>query len=528
MNGESAHHLSLPSKAGWGDGESSGHVELRPQQRSYANGTGILGVKGSVQGLRGLSQDVSAVPGLGRRNALLLIADAAALATGCTVATVTWEVLYEAPNPLDPWLVVAVSALCIAAFVASGLYSAFPLPPVEEVSASVKAVSAAIIAVGVTVLVTPGTDLGLVLVSLPIVWVHLLFLTPLLRAAMRGLCASRSWWGCPVVVLGAGPAARRVVRLLQLQPELGLRPVAVLHDSPEERSRVTAVTDVAVPGGLSLAPVLATRYGLRYAVLAFSQGEDHRVAGVIERHGRLFRRVLVVPDSSGVASLWVGTRDVGGALGFEVEHRLLVAWRRWLKRGLDVVAALVGILVLSPVLLALAVVIRLGSEGPIFYVQDRLGRDGRCFRVLKFRTMYVGAHERLREVLEHDAAARAEYHRFAKLKDDPRVTRVGRFLRRYSLDEFPQLFNVLRGEMSLVGPRAYLPEELPRMVGKHRRILHVAPGMSGLWQVSGRNELPFDMRLELDVRYVRNWSLSLDLYLLARTIPTVLFARGAA
>ena len=167
------------------------------------------------------------------------------------------------------------------------------------------------------------------------------------------------------------------------------------------------------------------------------------------------------------------------------------------------------------------------SEGPVFFSQERLGRDGRCFRILKFRTMHVGAHKRLREVLESDPAAREEYELYAKLKDDPRITRVGRFLRQCSLDELPQLFNVLRGQMSLVGPRAYLPEELPRMVGKHRSILHVTPGITGLWQVSGRNELPFAMRLDLDLRYVRNWSVSLDLYLLARTLPTVLLRRGA-
>jgi lipopolysaccharide/colanic/teichoic acid biosynthesis glycosyltransferase len=198
-----------------------------------------------------------------------------------------------------------------------------------------------------------------------------------------------------------------------------------------------------------------------------------------------------------------------------------------MKRTVDFTVAAVGLLVLAPLLLLVSLLIRLDSKGPILFSQERLGRDGRCFRILKFRTMHVGAHRRLREVLERDPAAREEYELYAKLKDDPRITRMGRVLRRCSLDELPQLFNVLRGHMSLVGPRAYLPEELPKMVGKHQSILHVLPGITGLWQVSGRNELPFAMRLDLDLRYVRNWSVSLDLYLLARTLPTVLLRRGA-
>lgn len=471
------------------------------------------------------------IPGaalLWRRNAVLVLADVAALGAGCGVSVLAWRAFYADPVPLVPWQAAVMGLLCLAAFAAAGLYDAFPLPPVEEVHRSMRAAASATLAMAVTVLVMPGSDPRIALVGLPVAGLSIVLLGPVLRALVRARCASRPWWGTPVVVLAVGTAARRVVRMLQLQPELGLRPVAVLHDDPAERGRVAAVTGVSVPGGLSLGPSLAARPGVRYAVLAFSQTEDHLVAGIIERQGRLFRRLLVVPDLHGVASLWVGARDIGGALGFEVCNRLLVPWRCWLKRALDTAVAAVGVVLLAPLLLGVAAAIRLDSAGPVFFVQDRLGRGGRCFRLLKFRTMHVGAHERLREVLERDPAARAEYERFAKLRVDPRVTRVGRLLRRCSLDELPQLFNVLRGEMTLVGPRAYLPEELPRMVGQHRRILHVLPGITGLWQVSGRNELPFDMRLELDLRYVRNWSLALDLYVLARTIPTVLYQRGAA
>ena len=326
-------------------------------------------------------------------------------------------------------------------------------------------------------------------------------------------------------MLGAGPVARRAVRAIQRQPELGLRVVAMLDDDPAARGEAERELGVSAPGGLALAPGFAAHRGVRCAIVAACDGVALDAA--LEHHARLFRHLLVLPGLDAAPTLGVTARDVGGALGFEVRAGLLTPWR-WAKRALDVAVALAAGTLLLPVLLVLAVVVRLDSPGPALFVQTRLGRGGRCFRLFKLRTMHVGAHRRLQEVLASDPAARAEYDRHAKLANDPRVTRAGRWLRRLSLDELPQLANVLLGDMSLVGPRAYLPEELDRMGRLSRRITSVTPGITGLWQVSGRNALPFDERLDLDVRYVRNWTPSLDLYLLARTIPTVMFGRGAA
>ncbi|MFN9502991.1 MAG: sugar transferase [Rubrivivax sp.] len=189
--------------------------------------------------------------------------------------------------------------------------------------------------------------------------------------------------------------------------------------------------------------------------------------------------------------------------------------------------ALFLVLVLSPVLLAVVLAIRITDPGPVFFGHYRVGRGGRLIKVLKFRSMRVDAQQRLAELLASDVQARAEWERDFKLSNDPRVTRTGRFLRRSSLDELPQLFNVLKGEMRLVGPRPITAQELRRYGSARWHYLSVTPGVTGLWQVSGRNELSYAERVELDRYYVDNRSLLLDASILCRTVLVVTTGRGA-
>ena len=192
------------------------------------------------------------------------------------------------------------------------------------------------------------------------------------------------------------------------------------------------------------------------------------------------------------------------------------------KRSLDLVGALVAIVVLSPVLLAVTLAIKLTSSGPVLFRQRRVGRDGQLFEMLKFRSMYVGADMQRDELREHNEAADGLF----KIAEDPRVTRVGRLMRRSSLDELPQLFNVLKGEMSLVGPRPLIEEEDRRIEGRHRRRLHLKPGMTGHWQIFGSSRIPLREMVTIDYLYVANWSLWNDIKVLLRTVPYVLARRG--
>ncbi|MFU0784252.1 MAG: Sugar transferase involved in LPS biosynthesis (colanic, teichoic acid) [Thermoanaerobacterium thermosaccharolyticum] len=197
------------------------------------------------------------------------------------------------------------------------------------------------------------------------------------------------------------------------------------------------------------------------------------------------------------------------------------------KRLIDFILSFIAIIILSPLFIILAILIKIDSKGPVFFVQDRIGLNGKLFKAYKFRTMILNAEEILLKWLEENPEIRDEYLINHKLKDDPRITRMGKFLRKTSLDELPQLFNVLKGDMSLVGPRPYLVRELNDVSSYAKYLWRVPPGITGLWQISGRNDVDFEGRLKMDMQYISNWNIWLDLNILFKTIPAVLKKDGA-
>lgn len=303
------------------------------------------------------------------------------------------------------------------------------------------------------------------------------------------------------------------------------RPVA--PPATRARGKFAEVEGVPVVGDLSLAPVLAKRLGIAYAVLAMPGVSSKKLVQISERVGGVFSHVLIIPDLFGFATLGVPARNLAGVLGIEVRQQLLLRGPRAAKRFMDLALTIVGGLCILPVLLVLSLLIKIDSKGPVLYFQERLGRDGTRFRAAKFRSMHGDGEARLKAVLDADPRAREEYEEFHKLTNDPRVTRIGRVIRKYSLDELPQLWNVLRGEMSLVGPRPYLEREIPDMEQQEGLILRALPGMTGMWQVSDRNSTGFASRIAMDVYYVRNWSPWLDIYVLARTFGVVVRGTGS-
>ena len=346
-------------------------------------------------------------------------------------------------------------------------------------------------------------------------------LVPLARSLTKAALIRRDLWGVEVVVYGAGQAGSKIVRQLQEERGLGYIPSAVFDDNDRrwgdylDTVPIVGSTDTVAPE----APV---------AFLAIPGVGAQRQAELLEGPLSCYRTVIVLPDLVDAPSLWVRARDFAGILGLEVASTLTRPLPRALKRTFDLAVVLLLAPVWMPVVGLAMGGIWLGDRRSPFYAQKRIGRNGEAFGALKLRTMVTDAESALDAALDADPALREEWEITFKLENDPRITRVGALLRRTSLDELPQLVNVLRGEMSLVGPRplpAYHHGELPGRVRELRE--RVRPGITGLWQVSGRSDSGNVGMERWDPYYVRNWSLWLDAVILVRTVRVVLKGSGA-
>ncbi|GAB6876179.1 undecaprenyl-phosphate galactose phosphotransferase WbaP [Thermaerobacter litoralis] len=352
---------------------------------------------------------------------------------------------------------------------------------------------------------------------------YALILVPLFEALVREGLVRLRVWGQPVVILGAARTGALVTRLLRRNPGLGFVPVALFDDDPSKQGRV--VEGVPVVGTLDKIGQWAGRVQL--AILAMPGAGRDRVVRLVR--DLRFPRVIVVPDLFGMESLWVDARDLGGLLGLEIRKNLLRR-RNWvLKRLVDYGVGIPLFLASLPVIALLALWVKRVSPGPAFFTQEREGAGGKIIHVWKLRTMYPDAGARLERYLAENPEAREEWARYYKLKNDPRILPgVGHFLRRTSLDELPQLWNVLRGEMSLVGPRPFPRYHLEAFSPEFRELRRrVPPGMTGLWQVAARSDGDLKAQEALDTYYIRNWSIWLDFYILARTLWVVVSGKGA-
>jgi Undecaprenyl-phosphate galactose phosphotransferase WbaP len=251
------------------------------------------------------------------------------------------------------------------------------------------------------------------------------------------------------------------------------------------------------------------------------------ISAALAEHLSTIPHIHILSEWTGLPEDWAPQQKLEGLTGIHLQQNLLLPLARLQKRVLDIVCVLLGGLLLLPLLFYIAVAVKLSSRGPLLYGHPRIGKNGNRFQAWKFRSMFLNSSDRLEYYLEEHPELRLEWEKDQKLRDDPRVTRIGRFIRKTSLDELPQLWNVLRGQMSLVGPRPIVTSEIAKYGTYYGLYTMVKPGITGLWQVSGRNNTTYKERVQLDAYYVHNWSPWLDLYLLLRTIRIVLFAHGA-
>lgn len=343
------------------------------------------------------------------------------------------------------------------------------------------------------------------------------------RSAARGILSGTKLGGIPAVVYGAGPLGRLIADKLLDKRSLGYMPVLILDDDSADES----YRGIPVIRDTSLGPQIVRRFKIKVAIVAMYHLKRKDLVHLLNNSVSAFRYNVLIPDFFGMTSIWMSACDFDGVLGLASAQRLKMGWNLAVKRTLDVAAVLAGGALVLPAMLAIALLIRLSSPGKALYTQERIGKGGRCFRTYKFRTMAADADERLAALLESSEEARREWEASRKLKNDPRVTKLGAFLRKTSLDELPQLLNVLKGDMSLVGPRPIVAEEVGKYGDDFARIFSVKPGITGLWQVSGRSDTDYKDRVSFDTYYLQSWSIWLDLWILYKTVGAVLGHRGA-
>ncbi|HXE12756.1 MAG TPA: undecaprenyl-phosphate galactose phosphotransferase WbaP [Bryobacteraceae bacterium] len=458
--------------------------------------------------------------------ALLVVSDTVALVVA-VAAGVLLKILLEGHIGMHGYVRLWPFLFVFIAFYAAvGLYSGAALSPPEELRRAT--FSSAFLFP--TIVVLSASWRGPSRYITPTLFVALIasiILVPLCRALLRQCLANKPWWGYPTVIFGDGETATLMARTLIAEPGFGLRLVAVF-DKTEAENRAELGDQVAVLPDLAHAAAVARNLNSPYAVIAMPSTQPDDLMEMIEEYiSPYFSRILLIPNLFRWSSLWIKPKTFGDILGLEVVQQSALPDRLVSKRVLDLLFSTIVLIVLSPILAAIALAIRLESRGPAIFGHTRIGQNGCTFRAWKFRTMVLNGDQVLEEHLRKNPAARAEWEQDHKLRKDPRVTRVGRFLRKTSLDELPQLWNVLTNDMSLVGPRPIVEAEIPKYGNSYSLYTRVKGGVTGLWQVSGRNDIAYEERVKLDSFYVRNWSVWLDLCILYRTIGTVLFRSGA-
>ena len=326
-----------------------------------------------------------------------------------------------------------------------------------------------------------------------------------------------------VLIVGAGETGRMVMRTIVAQPELGYQILGFIDDDPEKsNSEIGRFKGLGTIDNLRNL-IQAEDSNIEEVIITLPWMYHRKIVNIMAQCERQNVTARLVPDLFQMSLSRVEIEDLNGIPLIGIREITFSRWGLIVKRAIDIIASATALIALAPLLGLIALAIMLDSPGPVLFRQTRVGKDGKTFTLHKFRSMRVGAEQEQDKLAERNEATGPLF----KMRDDPRLTRVGKILRRFSFDELPQLHNVLRGEMSLVGPRPPLPKEVDEYQEWHKKRLEIAPGLTGLWQVSGRSDLTFDEMVLLDIYYIENWSPALDTIITLRTIPRVIFGDGA-
>jgi len=453
--------------------------------------------------------------------ACLAAADAVSIVVALLLAcTQRYHLLVHAALPVIGIVLPAV-VLLLCSFMAVGLYPGVSLNPVNELRLSARAISVAFLLLWSATFFLHDVSLSrLVYIE---AYLLAIIMVPIARALTRKALCHKNWWGSQVVILGFGATGKLMCDKLKKNPVYGLKPYAVLDDDPAKICH----TDGLITGPLSRCLEITAKHKISYGIVCMPSLSRQELLDLLDHYGQCFAHLLVIPNLIGMTSLGITAKEIGGIIGLEVKQQLLRPWSKFLKRSLDLTITLLLSPIVIPLVALFALLIKLEDSGPAFFRNERIGHGGRKFNAWKLRSMVTDGDAVLRDHFEKNPLDHAHWQATQKLKRDPRLTRVGRFIRKTSIDELPQFWNVLIGEMSVVGPRPVLEKQVAMYGPAFNLYKQVRPGVTGLWQVSGRNHLTFAERATLDKYVIQNWSVWLDIYILARTGGAVLSGDGA-
>jgi Undecaprenyl-phosphate galactose phosphotransferase WbaP len=480
---------------------------MKPEQNHQRMQTALLENRSSVVNLLLVLLDILTISG-----AVIVSATIRYLLEPLMGGMVNWTLIL---NSLVFYVIFSILLAWL-----NGLYPGFGLPAVQEMQKILYVVSLATIFLGMFLFLQ---QLGLAYSRSIFIftWFLSVLFMMLGRFALRNRFSQFDWWGIPMIIIGAKERITPLIEKLIQSRRLGFRPVYYLDPDKVSHEAILGVQPIESHQALQ---DLVTESKIQHVIFTnpiadFNTFDFHWMRDV-------FPNILFILDTAPFGSLWVRTIDVHGTLAVETNYHLLNKQETIIKRIFDMILTILLLLVTWPIFILLALLVRVDSKGPILYTQKRLGQNGKHFDSYKFRTMYQNAEEKLQDVLAANLEAYQEYQTYHKLANDPRVTKAGKFLRRYSLDELPQFINVLKGDMNLIGPRSYLPRELSIMGAYAKVILKVKPGITGWWQVMGRNATSFKERLQLDEYYISNWSIWLDIYIMIKTAWVLIRGEG--
>jgi len=453
---------------------------------------------------------------------VMVVSDSLCLSASIVLATLLWGNV-RSDLPVDVYLSVnlPISGLFLVVYLLTGLYPGIGIGPVEELRRlTISSSIGSLILMGLTFYLRNTTSWSRAVLGLT--WLMLLVSVPLMRKIFRRLAVRFGLWGIPVVVVGEGNGAERILTSLVRNRLIGFWPVLCI-----KTSSLHAV--FPRPSEQQTVPWEGKEFfrDIDIAIIVPQKAPLGAVKNVLLDRTHQFKRVIVMFDEAHFGSVWFTPLHLVEQLGLEVTHQLIDPTQQAIKRTLDLFLIIISLPFLIPLLGLIALAIKLDSPGPVFYAQKRLGHNGREIKMWKFRSMVMNAEEVLKSYLEKDDELREEWEQNFKLKRDMRITRIGNILRRTSLDELPQIWNVINREMSLIGPRPIVSEEIPLYKDDFEIYKQVTPGMTGMWQISGRNNLSYAERVGLDVYYVQNWSIWLDIHILMHTFLAALLGRGA-